>query len=68
LAAVGILMIGIGGWLMYEAYKGADVTALKGKLTATAGLASKPLTPTQQTVLASSETNMLDTAAVGALA
>jgi hypothetical protein len=68
MAAVGILMIGVGGWLMYEAYKGSTVADLKSKLSTTAGLASKPLTPAQQTTLASSETNMLDTAAVGALA
>jgi hypothetical protein len=29
LAPLGILMIGIGGWLMYEGYKGQSIGSLK---------------------------------------
>jgi hypothetical protein len=56
MAAVGILMIGIGGWLMYEAYKGSTIADLKSKLSSTANLASSSTVPT-------TDTNMLDSAA-----
>ena len=43
MAALGVLAIGIGGWLCYEAYKGATVSTLtqlvRGKAQAATGTA-----------------------------
>lgn len=45
MAAVGILMMGIGGWLMYEAYKGNDISAIKSKVTGITQTAVNPVPP-----------------------
>lgn len=37
MAPIAILMIGVGGWLMYEAYKGSTASDLRTKVRAAAG-------------------------------
>lgn len=44
MAAVGILLVGIGGWLMYEAYKGRSISDIKGILQGTLKTAANPTT------------------------
>lgn len=50
MAAVFVLAMGVGGWLMYEAYKGSTISQLKTKLLGTTQAAANV-----------PETNALDT-------
>lgn len=45
-------MMGIGGWLMYEAYKGNDISAIKSKITGLGRTAAAVPGPHQPLVLA----------------
>lgn len=53
MAAVGILMVGVGAWLMYEAYKGRSISDIKTLLAGT----------TKQVATGTPVTNTLDTGA-----
>lgn len=63
MAAVFVLAMGIGGWLMYEAYKGQTVSGLETKLKTVLGASQGVSAQTTAVTTANSEQNMLDAAA-----